>query len=235
MATLWLFDIDGTLLHAGGTGRAAFDAVMAAQHGVDDGCRGLSFGGKTDPALVDEVFRARLGRDPTASERDAFLAAYARELPARLAASTVAAIAGVVEALTFLRAAGADAHVLGIATGNVRAGADAKLRAAGLVEWFDASVGGYGSDSHLRAELVAAAIQRGRDRGARGEVIVVGDTVLDVAAARANGAVAIAVATGGQSADQLAAAGADAVMASLHELPAWVNARATRATAAAPR
>lgn len=223
-ATLWLFDIDGTLLHAGGTGRAAFDAVMLAQHGVTDGCAGLSFGGKTDPALVDEVFRARLGRDATGAERAAFLDAYLVELRARLAAIRVEAIAGVVGALAHLSGA-RDAHVLGIATGNVRAGADAKLAAAGLASWFAAGIGGYGSDSHVRAELVAAAIRRGREGGAAGEVVVVGDTVLDVAAARANGAVAIAVATGGQTAAQLAAAGADVVLASLHELPGWLATR----------
>ena len=73
----------------------------------------------------------------------------------------------------------------------------------------------------MRAELVARAIERGREGGAVGEVVVVGDTIHDIAAARANGAVAIAVATGGQTAAQLAAAGADVVLASLHELPAW--------------
>jgi len=110
---------------------------------------------------------------------------------------------------------------LGVATGNVRAGAEAKLTAAGLHTHF--SLGGYGSDSHVRAELVAAAIARGRERGALREVVVVGDTVHDIAAARACGAVACAVATGSDPAEALA--GADAVFASLAELPAWHAAR----------
>ena len=52
--------------------------------------------------------------------------------------------------------------MLGVATGNVRAGADAKLAAAKLDAWFE--LGGYGCDSHVRAELVARAIERGRER-----------------------------------------------------------------------
>jgi phosphoglycolate phosphatase-like HAD superfamily hydrolase len=210
---LWLFDIDGTLLHAGGAGRAAFEAVMLAQHGVARGCEGLSFGGKTDPALIDEVFVARLGRPATAAERAAFLAAYLPELHARLAGG-VQVIDGVIDALERLH--GRPGHRLGVATGNIRAGADAKLGAANLVHYF--SLGGYGCDSHLRAELVAAAIARGKQLGDVGEVVVIGDTVHDIAAAKANGAVAIGVSTGSDPADKLAAAGADEVWSSLRQI-----------------
>jgi phosphoglycolate phosphatase-like HAD superfamily hydrolase len=212
---LWLFDIDGTLLHAGGSGRAAFDAVMLAQHGVADGCRGLSFGGKTDPALVDELFVARLGRPASASERAAFLAAYLPELHARL--SDVRLLPGVREALAYVAARG---DVLGVATGNIRAGAVAKLAAVGLEGLLDGMIGGYGCDSHVRAELVAAAIRRA---GTVDEVIIVGDTVHDISAARANGATVCAVATGSDPADKLGHA--DVVFASLVELPAWAEGR----------
>jgi phosphoglycolate phosphatase-like HAD superfamily hydrolase len=51
------------------------------------------------------------------------------------------------------------------------------------------------------------------------EVIVVGDTIHDIAAARACNATVVAVATGSDPADKLAHA--DAVLASLAELPAW--------------
>ena len=46
---LYLFDIDGTLLRARHAGRKAFDAVFAAQHGLDRARDGMQFGGKTDP------------------------------------------------------------------------------------------------------------------------------------------------------------------------------------------
>jgi phosphoglycolate phosphatase len=211
---VYLFDIDGTLLDAHRSGRAAFDAVMAAQHGIAEASAGIRYGGKTDPQLVDEIFVARLGRPATASERAAFLSAYVPELVARL---KVRVLAGAAESLAFLHGR----VRLGIATGNIREGADAKLAAAGLAGWFE--LGGYGSDSHVRAELVGRAIERARELGHVREVIVVGDTIHDIAAARACGATVCAVATGTDPASALGHA--DAVLASLHELPAWHAAR----------
>ena len=211
---LYLFDIDGTLLHAHGSGRGAFDAVMAERHGVADASAGIRYGGKTDPAIVEEIFAARLGRPPTVEEREAFLDAYIPRLVAMLAEQGVEVLPGVVEALEFLQGKAR----LGVATGNIRAGAQAKLEAAGLAAHFE--LGGYGCDSHLRPELVAAAIRRA---GPCDEVIVVGDTIHDISAARACGATVCAVATGSDPAEALAHA--DVVFRSLHELPAWHAAR----------
>lgn len=213
---LYLFDIDGTLLNAHGSGRGAFDAVMLAQHGVANASEGIRYGGKTDPAIVDEIFAARLGRAATTAERDAFLAAYLPLLAAMLADAGVVVLPGVVDALDYLTGKA----TLGIATGNVRAGADAKLAAANLDGRF--SLGGYGCDSHVRAELVAKAIARA---GPHDEVIVVGDTIHDISAARACGATVVAVATGADPAARLGHA--DAVLATLRELPAWHAARVT--------
>src|SRR5262249_40694106 len=97
---------------------------------------------------------------PTEAERAAFLDAYLARLRSHLERHGVEVLAGVTDVLTWLAAR--PGVLLGIATGNVRAGADAKLAAAGLASYF--ALGGYGCDSHLRAELVAAAIARGRQR-----------------------------------------------------------------------
>ncbi len=218
---LFLFDIDGTLLAAHGSGRAAFDAVMKAQHDVDDASRGIHYGGKTDHALIDEICVARIGRVATAAEHDAFIAAYLAQLAAQLAAGGAVALDGVHDVLAELRAR--DRAIVGIATGNVRAGAEQKLAAAAIdPAWF--AVGGYGCDAADRAALVGAAIRRGRERAPIDEVIVIGDTVYDIAAARANGATVCAVATGGTPASGLGAA--DVVFESLRELPGWLENRA---------
>ena len=219
MHVLYLFDIDGTLLHAHGSGREAFDAVFAERHGVANASEGIRYGGKTDPQIVDEIYRARLGRAATLEERRVFLDGYLPRLRAMLDAQHVHVYDGVVETLAWLAAR--PEVVLGIATGNVRAGAEAKLAAAQLSPWF--TFGGYGCDSAVRAELVAKAAERGRaDREVR-EVVVVGDTIHDIAAARACGATVCAVATGSDTAEALAHA--DVVFRSLAELPAWHAAR----------
>lgn len=215
MTVLYLFDIDGTLMHAAGSGRVAFDAVFAEQHGLLNASDGVRYGGRTDPGILDEIFRARLGRPPTDAEVASFLEAYVPELQRLLAAGGVQVLDGVEGALAYLKAR--PDVLLGVATGNIQAGADAKLTAAGLAHWFE--LGGYGSDSHDRAALVARAIERGRARAALREVVVVGDTIHDITAARAAGATVVAVATGADPPEALASA--DAVFTSMRELPAW--------------
>jgi len=215
VSILYLFDIDGTLMWTAGSGREAFDAVFAERHAVTNASEGIRYGGKTDPAILEEIYVARLGRPPTDEEAASFLDAYLPRLHRMLAQRGVQVLAGVVDALAYLKAR--PGVTLGVATGNVRAGADAKLAAAGLSHWFE--LGGYGSDSRIRAELVARAIERGRERGQLREVVVVGDTIHDIAAARAAGAMVCAVATGSDPAEALT--GADAVFASMAELPAW--------------
>ncbi|MBA3465086.1 MAG: HAD family hydrolase [Deltaproteobacteria bacterium] len=215
MHVVYLFDIDGTLLHAHGSGRTAFDSVFQEQHGLVNASDGIRYGGKTDPQIVDEIFVARMGRKATAAEQAAFIAAYLPKLRALLASHPVEVLGGVHDTLQFL--AKRPEVVLGIATGNVKEGAAAKLTAAQLHDWF--AFGGYGCDSHVRAELVAKAAERAKqDREVR-EVIVVGDTIHDISAARACGATVCAVATGSDTAEALAHA--DVVFASLVELPAW--------------
>jgi phosphoglycolate phosphatase-like HAD superfamily hydrolase len=220
VAVLYLFDIDGTLLRADGAGLRAFDRALAICFQLEDASRGVRFGGKTVHAILDEFLILRRGTPATAEERDRFIATYLPQLDVELADSAgFRVLPGVVAALDYL--ASRDDVVIGIATGNVAGGADAKLRRAGLTGRF--ALGGYGCDSPKRAELVGRAIERGRAAGAQREVVVVGDTIHDIAAARACSAVAVAVATG---ADPKAALGdADVVWDSLDELPAWHEAR----------
>src|SRR5262249_56172883 len=104
--------------------------------------------------------------------------------------------------------------VQSVLTGNVRPMAEMKLGALGLDGHLDLEAGAYGESHEIRSELVHlargnAARRYGTDFAGTATVLV-GDTPLDVAAARATGARAVAVATGGTSADKIAAAGAGA-------------------------
>ncbi len=87
---------------------------------------------------------------------------------------------------------------LGLTTGGLEAAAHAKLGRGQLNHFF--LVGGYGSDSEDRVALTRAAVDRGERLLGHaldlGEVFVVGDTPLDVAAAKGVGAVSVGVASG---------------------------------------
>jgi phosphoglycolate phosphatase-like HAD superfamily hydrolase len=221
---LALFDIDGTLVRTGGAGTRAIDAACAALHGLRDASAGVSFAGGTDPRIVSEIFTLRLGREPTTAEIDAILIAYLVHLERELAtAPGFRVLPGVSEAIEACAAVGA---AIGLATGNIAEGARLKLERAGIWHRFD--FGGYASDSADRAELVECAIRRGEAhagrRVARRDVLVIGDTPKDVAAARATGATAVAVATGGASREALAHAAPDVLLGTLDELPAWLGA-----------
>jgi phosphoglycolate phosphatase-like HAD superfamily hydrolase len=103
-----------------------------------------------------------------------------------------------------------------------------KLGAFGLDRHLDFEIGAYGSDHHMRGELVEIA--RRKAEGKYGlkigtsQVVLIGDTPLDIAAARDGGARAVAVATGPFSEQDLQEAGADTVFADLQDAEALVAA-----------
>jgi phosphoglycolate phosphatase-like HAD superfamily hydrolase len=93
---------------------------------------------------------------------------------------------------------------LALVTGNLEAIGRAKVAAAGLGHPFAPGGGGFGSDSEVRADLVRLARDRAQGRYADDQVVVVGDTPRDIAAARAAGVRVIAVTTGAHDAAALA-------------------------------
>jgi phosphoglycolate phosphatase len=214
-AKLILFDIDGTLVDTGGAGARswawAFEHVFHRQIDIAE----HSTAGMTDPAIARVTFTEAMERKPTAAELERLMASYQAVLPDYVASSKdYRVLPGVEELLERLTGANI---LLGLTTGGLEAVAHAKLGRAGLNHFF--SIGGYGSDYEDRIALTRVAVIRGERLLGHGlaprEVIVVGDTPLDIAAAEGVGAVSVAVASGRYEVDELRAAGADHVLASL--------------------
>ena len=223
--TLVLWDIDGTLIRAGAAARGAVDAAVALAIGRHPGDHGVVMGGKTDPQIAAEVLAAcGLGADEAA----ALVADVVAHLEAELAGGAHRLVDGGrvlpgVEALLAGLHADPDVHQ-SVLTGNTRANAATKLRAFGLDHWLDLETGAYGSDDPDRCALVPIARQRARhlrrlDVAPR-DVWVVGDTPRDLDCARAGGARCLLVATGRVLADELRAAGPEAVLDDLADVPA---------------
>jgi phosphoglycolate phosphatase len=217
---LYLFDIDGTLIGGDGAGRRAFEQACRDVLGVEWALNGLRLDGMTDPLILDHVFTTHLGRAATAAESAEVLTTYLKHLAPEVAASESYRVHdAVIEVLDLLESR---ASIIGLATGNLAEGARIKLERSDL--WRRFPFGGFGSDASERAELVRVGIERGHAhaphlgrRLQREEVVVIGDTPRDVAAAHAAGAVAIGVATGRFSVDELHACGADAAYPTLRE------------------
>jgi phosphoglycolate phosphatase-like HAD superfamily hydrolase len=217
--SVYLFDVDGTLVSAGGAGRRAFERAVVDQCGAfDDGLRELRLDGMTDRLIVREALKI-IGRPFDDTLCDALLDRYLVHLAEEIDGPGYAVLPGVVAALEGLAARKA---LVALCTGNVEAGARIKLGRGGLerfFEWGDGAVRGFAADGEARERLVAAALRRasvrlGRDLAPE-EALVVGDTPRDVAAARHAGCPVLAVATGRYREADLHDAGADHVVSTL--------------------
>ncbi|GLZ40067.1 haloacid dehalogenase-like hydrolase [Actinokineospora sp. NBRC 105648] len=221
-STLVLWDIDLTLVDYSGLGKLWYDQVALAVLGVEL-AHVPAFPGRTERSIAVEVLEAH-GVEWTEdhvermfAELVAIAAAARPELP-----ELGRALPG---AAAILRALDERADVVqSLVTGNLPQLADYKLAPFGLEHYLDLSVGGYGSLSTDRHELVSAAIRAAEAKyGARfapGSVVVIGDTPHDVTAALHHGAVAVGVATGRHSAAELADSGAHLVLTDLSDTAA---------------
>ena len=220
---LVLFDIDGTILITDGAGRRAVHRALLEVFG-STGPADHRFDGKTDPQIVRELMRlVGHGDEQIDARMEMMLERYVAYLHLELdSAPKPPRVYPGVRALID-RLAGQSNAVLGLLTGNLRAGAHAKLAAAGIdPDRF--LVGAFGSDHEDRGELPAIAQRRLREtlgldiRGS--DVVVIGDTPADLRCGSAIGARAIGVATGHFSVDELASQHPAAVFQDLSDTEA---------------
>jgi len=211
-----LFDIDGTLIASGGAGKAALEMALAQEFGVTHLIDKLQLSGRTDRAIIADLFRLH-ALDDTPENRQRLIAAYLRNLPESLATRGGRVLPGIAVLLEKL---GRRQDVaVGLLTGNVRAGARVKLGHFGLYDHF--AFGGFG-DHHLdRDEVAREALteveRRFNGRHSPERIWVIGDTPLDIRCARAIGAQAVAVATGWHSEEELMAHGPDLLLTDLED------------------
>jgi len=215
---LLLFDVDGTLVDCGRQPLAPFAAALVEVFGTAGDIDGYNFSGCTDPQAVFDLMtgagfpaeevRARLPR-----MRDHYLPHLERTLDR----ARMRLLPGVAEVLR--RLAPRPDVELGLLTGNWEAGARTKLSRFDLNRFFPFGAFGGDGDGFQRSELPPIALARAaRRRGspvAAAETLIIGDSLQDVACARANGIKVLAVATGKTPAAALAAAGADWVVPEL--------------------
>jgi phosphoglycolate phosphatase-like HAD superfamily hydrolase len=217
---LFLFDVDGTLVSARGAGRRAMKRALLAVYGATGPADTYDFRGKTDPRIVEDLMRAAgLSAGEIAARLPAFYGRYLEELSAEIGdGRQVALMPGIGELVR--RLSKHPETVVGLLTGNIEGGARLKLLPTGL--WSHFRLGAYGSDDPDRSRLPRVAVRRaealvGPIRPE--QVVIIGDTPLDIGCARAFGAVAVAVATGQHGVEELATFGPDFLFPDLSDVP----------------
>ena len=217
---LVLFDIDGTLLHPDGVGRASTREAMLEVFGTAGAIDSHHFAGKTDWYTLTQLLKPHgYDQERIGQKMAAYAAAIERHIERLAPSHDVRALPGALQAVERLR--DDETAILGIVTGNMPTSAQVKLRAAGFdPSWF--VVGAYGDESTSRNDLPAFALERAQTLCQQPippkNVYVIGDTVMDIACARAIQAVAVAVRIGFESDEALAAAEPDFLLDDLTTL-----------------
>jgi phosphoglycolate phosphatase len=207
----------------------AFDDLFGIAGAFD----GVQMAGRTDKWILDDA-AIRAGISLTGDDVDRFRDRYrfrllealpetglAPSIHARGALSIVEGPKGVLPGVrNLLETLEQRGDILsGLLTGNSEEGARIKLEHFDLWKFF--RCGAFGDDVADRNHLFDVAVQRAEAFGVRdvrpADVVVVGDTVLDVACAQAAGARSVAVATGPSDVETLRQCGADLVMDDLSD------------------
>jgi len=222
---LILFDIDGTLITSGGAGERALRCSLRDQFGIDDDLKTIEIAGRTDSGIVRQLCR-KFGLEESPENFTKFLDGYLHHLADLLPKTEGRLLPGIIPLLDSLKAR--PDMVLGLLTGNLARGAELKLRHYAVWHYFE--FGAFADDHYDRNELGPFARSRAIERHgiefAPEHIYVLGDTPHDITCARAFGARAVAIATGGFTREQLAQHQPDYLFDDLSDLRAVVAALA---------
>lgn len=199
-----LWDIDGTLIRSGRAGHRAMNAAALDVFGLQEAFADFDFGGRTDPWVLDLLCQRHRFEAPATTQEN-FYQIYLEHLRRELHNPLAHTCVGIRETLAHFHSAPGIAQ--GLLTGNIVAGARAKLEHFGLWHYF--AFGAFADDSGERNRLGPIALDRARQHLghtdlAPTDLIVIGDTPHDIACARAVGAYCVATATGGFTYNELA-------------------------------
>ncbi len=187
---------------------------------VENGFEDIPVPGRTDRVILADAL-AKWGVEGGSELVAAFQRVYYRCLAeelCHLSPTVPGVLPGVRPLLDALKSTAS--VTVALLTGNYAISARLKLERFDLWEYFPFG-GAFGDDEQERERLVPVAVRRARAAGmprvAPDDVIVIGDTPLDVACGAANGARTLAVATGSYDVTALEAAGAGKVVTDLSD------------------
>jgi phosphoglycolate phosphatase len=202
MCKLLIWDIDGTLLHCGGSGKNALEKTFEERYNISKAFDSVQMAGKMDKNILEEALKKN-----NLSNEDIhdIISHYGMNLKNELEKNKNFKLLQNIK--INLHKLSKDNRIYSvIATGNSEEGGILKLKKAGLDEYF--TLGSFGNHFSNRGILVKNAINIARfsyDVDFNKEnIYMIGDTPDDILAGKENGIQTISVATGGYSKEKLA-------------------------------
>ena len=212
-----IFDVDGVLLHLTPQEEDVFFASLEGVHNITGASRDWnSYRVRNDVEIIEELIERKFSRPADPNEVRQVVDRYRvlLEIAIRSNEIEIKPIDGIEDVLREL--GWMEGAKLGVATANLKAAADLRLRAAGLKDWF--SIGGYADARGPKAEILKQVMAKLRDGNGKPlpaeRVVFLGDNPNDVQAGLQNGCHFIGFATDEARRQVLRNEGAEIVISS---------------------
>ena len=203
---LLLWDIDGTLLDTGGSGVKPFTDAATKYLRREVNFNRTEMAGKTDYQIIDTLSEESQKNILSTIVEYLILKDYTSGLVDSLKTNPAKVLGDSEVALSNLTKS--DFFELGILTGNCKIGMQAKLRSAGILDFFPtANIFCASRKLRGREEVLGAALSRVQKK-----IILIGDTPNDIYAARSCSSPIVSVATGLFSYEKLCSINPDNVL-----------------------
>ena len=220
-----LFDIDCTLIITGNAGNKSITRAFENLYGIKDAMVGIKPHGNTDPAIVQDIFKTKLGKNEVdQKEIDEILDKYVSLLPEEIEKSQgYKVLPGIIEILKEVERR--PDLVGGLATGNLEKGGRIKLERGGLNQYlpFGGFADGLVDRNHIIEKAIKVAEEFIGQPINRSDVYIIGDTPRDIIVGKNAGAKTVAIATGIYSLQELKSHNPDYLFQDLSDYNSFLN------------
>jgi len=214
---LFLFDIDGTLISPGPSARKAINRAIENFTGIPPNLQIKDVAGMTDRLIVKNALEKNGTVGDITETTNNIINNYLALFENTYLESKEAFI--YEDAMELIQKVKDKRIPLGLLTGNVKRGAEIKLKRFDLMKHF--SFGAFGEEGATRSDLPIVARNRANNVLGQNyeydEIVLVGDTPEDAIAAKVNGCKSIIVCRRKEWYQDIISAGADLVVDSLDD------------------
>ena len=214
MTTLIFFDINGTLIRRDARTDLPYTYALNELLEVENSMAGINTSARSDKDVFMEALEKQNLSFSETLWQD-FLVLYRKQLEIF---KTSDVWRENVDAIDFINSISKTQPYLSLITGELSMGAQYKLEKLGI--WSHFPTGGFGEDDLTRFGIADQALQKARDhyKQSFNQLIIIGDTLLDIKTARHLGAKVISITTGSNTREELESLEPDIIIDNFQDL-----------------